>query len=230
MYLRALQRLLTILIVIGVCSVAMHAAEGQKISFKTKDGILISGRVFGTGKTGVVLGHMYPESQESWWPFAKVLADKGYTALAFDFRGYGESSGTQDIAKIDLDMEAAFDFLSSKVQHVVLMGASMGGTAALKVASRKPVLGVISLSGPDAFRGLDATADVSKITAPKLFVASTDDYYPAQSLAKFMKIAKEPKKQKIFSGSGHGTYIFGTEHNKELTDLLLEFLKSLQSH
>ncbi len=222
--------MLVVSITIGVSSAGIVAADGEKVTFKTKDGILISGRLFGAGKTGVVLGHMYPENQESWWPFARLLAGKGYAALALDFRGYGESSGTKEIAKIDLDMDAAYEFLKPKVQRIVLVGASMGGTAALKVAARKPVAGVISLSGPDAFRGLDATADVGKIAAPKLFIASIDDSYAARSVAKFMTMAKDPKEQKIFRGSGHGTYIFGTEHDKELTDLLLGFLGRLQGH
>jgi uncharacterized protein len=216
-----------VLALIQVLTSLAASPDGDSVSFTTKDGVQISGRLFEAGKVGVVLGHMYPENQESWWPFAKLLASKGYTALAFDFRGYRESRGTKDISKIDLDMEAAYDFISPKVERVVLIGASMGGTAALKVAARRKVAGVAALSAPDAFKGLDATADIPRITVPKMFVASKDDTWAASSLG-FMKSAKEPKQLKIFSGNYHGTYLFGTEHDAELKLLLLGFLSRLK--
>ena len=105
---------------------------------------------------------MRPADQESWWPFARVLKDKGYQVLAYDFRGYRDSQGELDIDNIDKDVQAALDFMKSEgVSKVFLIGASMGGTASLKIASGEEVTGVITLSAPPAFEGLDATEDVA---------------------------------------------------------------------
>lgn len=206
------------------------AADGVKVTFSSADGVRLSGRLFGNGRTGVVLGHMYPTDQKSWWPFAALLAAKGYTALAFDFRGYGESSGEPVIAQIDRDMEAAYSFLKPKVDRIVVAGASMGGTAALKVAARQPVAGVIAISAPTGFKGLNALVDVPRITAPKLFIASSGDTFAAASVGDFMRAAKDPKQEQIFSGAYHGTYIFGTEYDAVLTQLFLAFLGGLKPH
>ena len=143
-----------------------------KVSFNTEDGIQLSGHLFGSGDVGVVLSHMRPADQESWWPFARVLKGKGYQALAYDFRGYRDSQGEVDIDNIDRDVQAAVDFIKSKgVSRVFLIGASMGGTASLKVASREDVAGVITLSAPWAIEGLDAQEDIKAVLAPKLFIA-----------------------------------------------------------
>ena len=69
------------------------SAAEEVVTFATGDGVTLEGRRFGSGETGVVLAHMRPASMESWFDFARVLAADGYTALAFNFRGYGNSGG-----------------------------------------------------------------------------------------------------------------------------------------
>jgi len=206
----------------------MPSAPGVKVarvSFTTEDGIRLSGRLFGQGKTGVVLCHMYPADQRSWWEFASLLAEKGYAALAFDFRGYGESEGKKEIAKIYLDVRAALKYLRDRgVEKAFLIGASMGGTAALMVAAEEMVSGVVTLSAPDAFRGLDARKAVKEVAAPKLFIAAEGDAYAAKSARFFYEQAAEPKTLHIFSGKAHGTDLFKT-HGEELRDLILDFLE-----
>lgn len=206
----------------------MPSAPGikiTKVSFTTEDGVELSGRLFGQGKTGVVLCHMYPADQRSWWDFASLLAGKKYAALTFDFRGYGESQGKKEIAKIYLDVRAALKFLQDQgAEKVFLIGASMGGTASLIVAAEEKVAGVITLSAPDAFRGLDAREAVKKVTAPKLFIAAEGDSYAAGSARFFFEQAPEPRSLHIFSGKAHGTDLFAT-HGRELQELILDFLQ-----
>src|SRR4051794_8081498 len=66
--------------------------EGE-VSFETADKVKLSGLVFGRGDTAVILAHMMASEQSAWQPFAQELAEKGYTALTFDFRGNGKSGG-----------------------------------------------------------------------------------------------------------------------------------------
>ena len=105
---------------------------GTPVSFVTDDGLTIKGRLFGSGETAVVFAHMYPNDQQVWWGFASEVAGQGYAALTFDFRGYGETGGSKDIAHIDRDLAAAVRYLRQEgYKRVILVGASMGGTAAL---------------------------------------------------------------------------------------------------
>jgi len=125
---------------------------------------------------GIVFAHTYRGDQRSWTAFAAEMAQSGFRTLTFDFRGYGESGGGKDVATIDRDLEGAYRFvLGRKIRPVYLVGASMGGTAALVVAARVPVAGVATLSAPAAFQGLDAAAAVAKLSAPALFVAAESD-------------------------------------------------------
>jgi pimeloyl-ACP methyl ester carboxylesterase len=102
------------------------------------------------------------------------MAQAGFRTLTFDFRGYGESGGEKDVAAIDRDMEGAYRYLiGRKIRPVYLVGASMGGTAALIVAARVPVPGVATLSAPATFAGLDAAAAVANWAQRPGLVAAT---------------------------------------------------------
>ena len=197
-----------------------------KVSFNTEDGIQLSGHLFGSGDVGVILSHMRPADQESWWPFARVLKDKGYLVLAYDFRGYRDSQGDLDIANIDRDVQAALEFLKREgVSKVFLIGASMGGTASLTVASREEVAGVITLSAPWAFEGLDAREDVTAILAPKLFIAAKDDLFHARSVDFFDQSAPDPKERLIVDGSAHGTDLLSGDSGPRVQGLIVDFLR-----
>ena len=197
-----------------------------KVSFNTEDGIQLSGHLFGSGDVGVVLSHMKPADQESWWSFARVLRDHSYLVLAYDFRGYRDSKGEVDIDNIDRDVQAALDFMKSEgASKVFLIGASMGGTASLKVASREEVAGVITLSAPSAIEGLGASEDVRAILAPKLFIAARDDLFPARSVDLFDQRAQEPKERQIMDGGAHGTDLLSGDPGPRVQGLIADFLR-----
>ena len=205
-----------------------QAQEGE-VTFTTEDGIEINGNIFGSGNSWVILSHMYPTDQTSWFDFARYLADNGYIVLTYDFRGYGKSGGSQDISNIDKDLEAALDFVRQyDAEKIFLMGASMSGTASLVVASKQSVDGVISFSSPTEIDSLSAIDKVGKIDAPKFFIASKGDKYAAKSANTLFDTSPEPKEIEILDGSAHGTFIFEEEpDNAEiLRQIVLDFLNS----
>ncbi len=203
-----------------------HAGDdGERVSITATDGVQLVGHLYGTRGPGIVLGHMYPADQTSWTATARDLAAAGYRALTVDFRGYGESGGTKEISQIDRDMEGAYRTLvGRKIQPVFVAGASMGGTAALIVAARVPVAGVITLSAPVEFRGLDASTAVKNVHARKLFVAAEGDAPAAQAVARFAESAPDPKTTKLFGGDQHGTNLLTGPHGTEVRDLIRGFL------
>ncbi len=204
------------------------AVHDEPVVFQTTDGVQIHGHLYSTPgplRKIVIFGHEYDKDQTAWRDFAKELATRGINALTFDFRGYGETGGTKDPSKIDLDMDAAVRFMSSRDYPLIyLIGGSMGGTAALKVAAQEKVAGVVAVSAPVSFMGLDASNDVAKITAPKLFVASSGDDGAPASVQTFMDKAQQPKQSKIFDGNQHATDIFNGPNVAAFKTLLLQFL------
>lgn len=190
----------------------------------TADGETLTAEVFAPGaavRGGVVLAHMRGANKETWFDFARTLASEGYTAVAFDFRGYGGSSGDRD-TDLDLDIAAVVDYLrSAGVDRVFVMGASMGGTATVFEGSQLDLAGLVSLSGPSSFAGLDALGAAARLDEPALFVAAENDS-PYADHARQMGEAAGAEVV-ILSGHSHGTNLFG-DHGPELTDLLLNFL------
>jgi len=196
------------------------SVEGSReISFESTDGVRLSGRVFGPdkGTAGVVLAHMFPADQRSWYSFANRLADRGYRVLTFDFRGYcpggdgGCSQGEKDIAAIWQDVEAAVGELEREgATRIALVGASMGGTASLIAASHlgPDVAAVVTLSAPTGFEGLDANPEVlSQVPGAKLFIAGHADVAAAQAVDQLYEQTIQPKRPVILTTEDHGTDI-----------------------
>jgi pimeloyl-ACP methyl ester carboxylesterase len=186
---------------------------------------MLSGTLFGVGGVGVVLSHMRPVDQTAWHAFAQTLADNGYQALAYDFRGYGKSGGTQELGKIDRDVRAAVEFLRSQdAQHVILIGASMGGTASAKVAGPVGADGLVVLSGPQSFEGLNvAPEDLQLGGVPSLWITSRGDPV-TPGMQAMHDAASDPKTLHIYEGDAHGTFIFDTADGEDLARRIIEFL------
>jgi pimeloyl-ACP methyl ester carboxylesterase len=143
-------------------------------------GVAVRGVVIGSGAAGVVLAHQSNGSVCEWWPYARELQAAGYRVLAIDFEGYGASdapSGGGDPAYQDDVIAAATWLRSHGTPLVVLMGASLGGAAVIVAAAKMPPrpAGVIDLSGPRSFAGLEALQAAPDITAPILFAVGEQD-------------------------------------------------------
>ena len=173
------------------------------VTFESRDGVTLEGRLFGDGSTGVVLSHMQPADQRSWFAFANRLADQGYLVLTYDFRGYcpggegGCSQGELQIPEIWQDVLGAYDFIRSQgATTVALVGASMGGTASLVAAGQEgaDVAVVVTLSAPVSIEGLDADAALlQRVDANKLFIAGVGMPPPRRRPSSSDEIAPPPK-------------------------------------
>ena len=214
-------------------------AGGKALTFQTEDGLALSGTSFGAGVTGVVLAHMYPADQSGWFSFAQRLGGQGYRALTFDFRGYGESEREKDIGNLDRDVEAAVaEIQALGAEQLVLIGASMGGTAGLIAAASEPVwpgfgegagaAGVVTLSAPLAFRGLDARAALPDVRVPVLLLAAEGDQSAvpdAQAMAAQLGGRSEVV---VLSGDRHGTDLLSGPEGEQVAARILAFIEELQ--
>jgi pimeloyl-ACP methyl ester carboxylesterase len=211
-------------------------AASTAVSFRSPDGVKLAGRVFGDGGVGVVLAHMFPADQTSWWAFARVLAPKGFTVLTFDFRGYcpggvaGCSEGQRDVAAMWQDVVGAVEFMMARgLVRVMLVGASMGGTASLLAAAQPgvSVAAIVAVSAPQSFEGLTADRTVlGNVTAAKLFVAGNSDPTGAATaaLAMFAE-SPQPKQVEIFTSSDHGTDLLTGNQSGRVQTLIIGYLE-----
>jgi uncharacterized protein len=206
--------------------------SATEVTFSTADGITLNGHLFGSGHAGVVLCHMYPADQSSWYGTAQRLAADGYLVLTFDFRGYGKSNGRKDIPKINQDVAAAITQIrTGGAGAVVLIGASMGGTASLVAGDRAQALssirmaGVATLSAPVEFMGLSATAAVPRIIVPLLFIAGEKDA-GAAGARQLEQLSSGKGDLQIVPGGDHGTNLLTGSQGARVYQSLLDFLKA----
>lgn len=210
-------------------SCAGEPSPGRVVRFPAEDGVELTGDLRGSGPTGVVLAHMFPTDRTSWADLGSLLADRGYRSLAFDFRGYGDSGGQRDIPEIWRDVLAAVDALRDRgARRIVLIGASMGGTASLIAASRAEVQGVITLSAAETFMGLSTPPEVLQaVDEPKLFIAAQGDGSAAATAQTFYDTASGAKRLEIVTGVDHGTDLLEGQQGETVRELILNFLSGL---
>ena len=219
----ALARVRPILLVafvalLAACGDANDGADAygsRAVAFQASDGVDLDGRLFGDGTTAVVLAHMRPADQRSWFGFADRLAGQGYLVLTFDFRGYcpggeaGCSSGEVEISELWRDVLGAIDLVRSEgATNVALIGASMGGTASLVAAAQQgtDVEAVVTLSAPISIEGLAADGTLlQQVSANKLFIAGVGDGAAAADAEELYAISPPPKRVEIVPADDHGT-------------------------
>jgi uncharacterized protein len=154
------------------------------------------------------------------------LRQLGLSLLAFDYRGYGESSGAPSEAGLYKDADAAYRYLRDELrvapERIIIFGHSLGSTVAVDLASRVPSAGLIlegALTsvlergqelypyipvrwiGRSRFNSLEK---ISRVRVPKLFLhARADDVVPLSHGRRLFEAAPPPKTFIELRG-GHG--------------------------
>jgi alpha/beta superfamily hydrolase len=203
----------------------------ETVSFQTSDGTQLSGRIFGHGTTAIILAHMGGATQGSWYAMAKLLAERGFTVMTFDFRGVGLSEGFRFLSQAPVDLMAAVELLEGRgYDRIACVGASYGGTACMAVAKEYPfiALGVLSSRFTEGSPNGITRDELAALTMPKLFVSSEDDHLNIPNIVQEMyDVSQEPKQIIFYPGGYHGTAIFLTPYGSDLEEALLDFLVPL---
>ena len=145
---------------------------------------------------------------------------RGFTALGvsvfiMDYRGYGRSEGAPSEKGIYLDARAAWRHLTEErnipASRIVIFGKSLGGAAAVDLASNVRPMGVILQSAftsvPDMAQvvfpflprflvrtKMDNLSKIARVGAPKLFIHSPgDEVVPFRLGQKLYETAPAPK-------------------------------------
>jgi pimeloyl-ACP methyl ester carboxylesterase len=186
------------------------AERTRLVVFRAPSGPKLVGMLLGSGTKGVVLTHELRANLCRWLPFARVLAKSGYRVLLYDARDHGSSGlSSRGSGGVDRDVVAAGRFLLAHgARKLVVMGASMGATASLVAAPELAprLAGVVSLSAPAQFGGMDALAAAPTVTVPTLLAVAADDApFADDARALYESIGSPDKQLEVVPGMSHGT-------------------------
>lgn len=191
--------------------------------------IRLRGYDHGSGAVGVVMAHMLNSSPTAWSPLVDELVSRGMHVLTFDFRGHGLSGGERNPALADVDLAAAVARIRALgATKVFVIGASMGGTAAIAVAAAESLEGVIALSAPAEIGGLRADQAAPQLNEPALYIVGEKDDKRYVDAARALAAASpEPKRLEVVRGvSAHGTDLLIDDRTKErVENFIVDFLK-----
>ena len=198
-----------------------------KVNFTTRDGVDLVGlyRAAASPQGAVLLAHMMPATKESWNVFAARLAERGWSSLAIDLRGHGESVvqgrrrldyrdfQDQDHRSSSADLEAAVLWIRTETtfgfDRLRLAGASIGANLVLDFAAQHgEIERVLALSPGLNYRGLaPETRFPSYRSGQRLMLAaSDDDDYSYSSILEFARIPTSAEVAvKKLHAAGHGT-------------------------
>jgi hypothetical protein len=177
----------------------------------------LDGVVLGSGDTGVVFANQSNGDLCTWKSvYGDYLSAQGYRVLLFNYSGANPAA----------DVLAGVDALRSRgVKKVFLVGASMGGTAVLYAAAHAhpPIAGVVDLSGPRVHSGVDASAAVTTMTVPALFVAAVaDSPFAKDTQDLYAACASPDKKLDVEPGGEHGWGLL----NDKISAMIEQFFKA----
>ncbi len=144
----------------------------------------------------------------------------GMSVAAFDYRGYGMSSGTPSEANSYEDADAAYQHLVAELKidpkNIIVFGRSLGGAVAIDLASRRPVGGlIVESSFVSAFRVVtgypifpydrfESAAKIASVRCPVLVIHGTsDEVIPIWHGKALFDETVSPKYAYWVEGAGH---------------------------
>jgi dienelactone hydrolase len=160
------------------CGPYYSSLGARPLWLETSDGVRLYAVEAGDGRTATVLAHQGQSNLCDTLDYAKTLLAGGLRVLAFDFRGNGLSKRPgRDALELGRDLAAATERAHAEgAEHVFLIGASMGGAAAVQNGAGLPVSGIVSLSGTRLWPGFGVNRPGARaLSAPLLYIGSRDD-------------------------------------------------------
>lgn len=132
----------------------------EEVHFDASDGVSLAGWFIPglPDRPVLILCHDLGSSRSSLVNLAIALRRAGFSVLAFDFRGHGESDGGRSTLGLyeKRDVFGALEYLKTRTEidtrRVGVYGVGMGAHAAVLAAADRPALKVMVLDGlyPDA--------------------------------------------------------------------------------
>ncbi len=221
----------------------------EKTIIETEDGKSIAAELYladdSEPQKWAVFSHMMPETKKSWIGFAEDLRKIGYSSIAYDMRGHGESEGGpagylsfSDSEHQDclMDLEAAIEFIKSRgveESNIVLIGASIGANLSLlEIAGNERIKKAVLISPGLNYRGVEAEPAAAKIKEGQvvLLISANDDNGNSEEIRTLSRAFPETVKKEllVFESGGHGTRLFETR--PEIKETIINFLENNENN
>ena len=135
--------------------------DASVLKFSSADGARISAIYFPNSNATYTLLFSHGNAEDIGYdtPFLEAIRNAGFAVFAYDYQGYGTSAGKPSEEHVYEDNEAAYNYLRNNLHvpsgRIIAWGRSLGGAAAVDLAARRPVAGLIMESAfTSAFRVL----------------------------------------------------------------------------
>ncbi|MEW5745783.1 MAG: alpha/beta hydrolase [Nitrospirota bacterium] len=184
----------------------------------------VNGKLYGSDDIAIIFSNMDTNEQNEWNPIISDLISDRYMGLTYDYPEHMD-----DQSEV---LEEVISFArGSGAKKIVLVGASRGGVASIKVAARHvnndSIIGIVAISAPIEYEGtvFYSNDELRAIKIPKLLLNSEKDG-GAEDNRKMIEIFREPKELIFYSGDAHGTELFDNEQ-ESVTIKIKGFIKSI---
>lgn len=212
----------------GVWEPDAHGLVTEDLWFRAADGIDLHGWWIAHPKAmGTVLYcHGSSGSIAHRVGVFRLLGKLRVNVLAFDYRGYGRSTGVPSERGLYADVRAAYDHLVGPLgrtaEEILLFGHSLGGAVAIEAARDRPAAGLVVQSSFTDLREMAralypqlplywitrnefrSIGKVAELDLPKLFIHGTEDgTVPLAVGRRLFEAAAEPKELYLVERAGH---------------------------
>lgn len=217
----------------------------EQLDIKTDDGSNLSGWFLKNGpedKTPLII-YFGGNGEELSWNIDQFLKISDYNTALINYRGYGNSTGTQSEENFFSDALAIYDYLKIqkkvKPENILVFGRSLGSGVAVYLASKREVGGMILVTPYDSIN------EVAKGKAPAILVylflqerydskkyirdvrcrvlliaAEKDTVIPVVHAENLYKLIVAHRTYVLIKGAGHNDIVHFSEYEKTVTGFL----------
>lgn len=178
------------------------------------------------GKPVILYSHGNGEYLARIMPLLKQFIAREYTVMAYDYAGYGNSTGYPGEKQAYMDIEAAYTYLTEKKQipeeNIVVMGYSVGSGPSCYIAEKYPVKALVIISGFASaaqvllpfsvpFDKFPNAERLKNCRVPLLIIhGRSDRIVPVRNGKKLFESSTAPIKEIHFENAGHNDIFYRT--------------------
>ncbi|HVO70083.1 MAG TPA: alpha/beta fold hydrolase [Aggregatilineaceae bacterium] len=213
--------LLLVLIGFAAPAAAQDIPEPQRVEVTASDGLTLVGDFFAasdaasdTGAPAALLLHQLGASKSSWGSLIPALYDAGYTLLAVDLRGHGETGGGLNWPLAEQDTQTWLEWLRAQPgvdpERVSIIGSSIGSNLALRgMADDARVVTAVAISPGLDYFGVTTQDAIQAIgQRPVFLVTAQRDMQSAAGVKTLATVVQGDALVRIYPGNAHGISLF----------------------
>lgn len=191
----------------------------------------------------IIMIHALAENKKIWKEYAKTLTQKGYSVLALDMRGHGESNtdrngkkhywrsfSKEDWQKTYTDVTSGIEYLKANypqanTNEIMIIGSSVGSSVAVISAEKEKqhVKGLILLSPLNKYKGIETRVPLVEYgNHPLMVIVSETDRISFDAAKDLVKYAQGEHEIILVKNAGHG--IFMLKEEPKLKTIMYEWI------